>query len=114
MTLMVFLLTLGATARLTRLVTDDYIARHLRAYVIRHTSEGNDLRVGIGCPWCLGVWISAGLFTLAYFHGSADWFVWPAAALSASWLYGIAATILDGDPAPAEEPAPASGDGTAQ
>lgn len=96
MTLMVFLLTLGATARLTRLITDDYLTRHLRAFAFRRTGHDSDLSYLLTCPWCLGLWVSGGLFALAYFHGTEQWFVWPAAALSASWVYGIASTILDG------------------
>lgn len=97
MTLMVFLLTLGAMARLTRLVTDDYLTRHLRALVIRRTGHDSDLSYLMTCAWCLGLWVSGAVFTLAYFCGDQPWFVWPAAALTGSWLYGIAATILDGD-----------------
>lgn len=96
MTLTVFLLALGATARLTRLITDDYITRGIRAFVIKRTGHDSDLSYLATCAWCLGLWVSAGVFALAYFHGEQAWFVWPAAALGASWVYGIAATILDG------------------
>jgi hypothetical protein len=93
---MTFLLAFGATARLTRLVTDDYLTRHLRVLVIRRTGVASDLTYLVTCAWCLGLWMSAGVFTLAYFYGGQPWFVWPAAALTASWLYGLCATHLDG------------------
>lgn len=96
MTLTVFLLSLGATARLTRLITDDYITRRLRAIVIKRTGHDSDLSYLTTCAWCLGMWVSGGVFALGFFYGGQPWFVWPAAALGASWLYGIAATILDG------------------
>lgn len=96
MPFMTFLLALGATARLTRLVTDDYITRHLRVWVIRRTGAGSDWSWLMTCAWCLSMWVSGAVFTLAYFYGAQPWFVWPAAALSASWLYGLTATHLDG------------------
>ncbi|MGV9742869.1 hypothetical protein [Nocardia farcinica] len=93
---MTFVLSLGAGARLTRLITDDYLLRHLRVFVIRRTGPDSDPSYLVTCAWCLGLWMCGLVFTLAYFHGTQPWFIWPAAALSASWLYGIAATHLDG------------------
>ena len=96
LTFPVFLLALGATARLTRLITDDYVMRWLRVLVIKHTGANSDLSYLTTCAWCLGFWMSGAVFTVAWFYGDQPWFVVPAAALTASWLYGIAATHLDG------------------
>ncbi|WP_282775879.1 hypothetical protein [Nocardia sp. CC201C] len=93
---MTFLLAFGAIARLTRLVTDDYLTRGLRVFVIRRTGADSILTYLVTCAWCLSVWVAAAVFALAYFHGGEPWFIWPAAALTASWLYGLAATHLDG------------------
>lgn len=97
MTLSVFLLALGATARLTRFVTDDYLARYFRAWVIRKAGPQHDISYGIACPWCLGLWVAGAILPVAWWFGEHPGFVIPAAALSVSWLYGIAASLLDGD-----------------
>lgn len=97
MSLTVFLLALGATARLTRFVTDDYLARHLRAFVIRRAGPQSDFAYLIACPWCLGLWVAGAVMSVAWFYGEHPGFLIPAAALSVSWLYGIAASLLDGD-----------------
>lgn len=92
-----FLLTLGAVARLTRLITDDYITRHLRAAVIRWVGPDHDLAYLLTCPWCLSIWIAGGGYTLAWFYGHTAAFTIAAGALTASWLYGVAASWLDGE-----------------
>ncbi|WP_153802993.1 hypothetical protein [Nocardia sp. SYP-A9097] len=93
---MTFLLAFGAAARLTRLITDDYLTRYLRVWVVRRTGVTSDLSYLVTCAWCSGLWACGGMFTLAYFYGTAPWFIWPAAALAASWVYGLIATHLDG------------------
>lgn len=96
MTITIFLLALGATARLTRLLTQDYILRNFRAFFIRHFGPDSDIGYGIGCAWCCGFWISAAVLPVAWFFGNELWFQLPAAALSASYIIGIANGILDG------------------
>lgn len=97
MTVAVFLLTLGATARLTRLVTDDYITRHLRAYLIRKRGPDSDIAYLATCPWCLSMWIAGILATLAWWYGNHPGYLLPAAALTISWLVGTAASLFDGE-----------------
>lgn len=97
MPFMTFLLCLGASARLTRLVTDDYLTRHLRVWVIKRTGAKSDWSYLVTCAWCLGMWMCGAVFTVAYFYGDRPWFIWPAAALTASWVYGLAATYADHD-----------------
>lgn len=99
MTLTIFLLALGATARLTRLVTDDYVTRHLRAAVIRRFGPDHDLAYLVTCPWCISMYIGGVIMTIAWFVGEHAGFTIPAAALTASYLIGVAASILE----PAEE-----------
>ncbi|MBF6298217.1 hypothetical protein IU459_11765 [Nocardia amamiensis] len=112
MTFPVFLLALGATARLTRLITDDYIARHLRVLVIKRTGHDSELSYMMTCPWCLSPWLGAIVVTLsevAHYHGWDEWFLLPAAVLSVSWLVGTGAEWLGGpvqqqpDPSKAEQ-----------
>lgn len=95
MTITIFLLTLGAIARLTRLITSDYIARHIRVWAIRRFGPDHDLAYLVTCPWCLSVWIAAALTPAAWFWGEHPGFVIPAAALTISYLIGIAASVLD-------------------
>lgn len=97
MTLSIFLLSLGAIARICRFVNDDYLARHLRAFVIRRFGPQHDVSYGIACPWCSSIWVAAAVLPVAWFYGEHPGFLIPAAALSASWLVGIAASLLDGD-----------------
>jgi hypothetical protein len=94
-----FLLAFGATLRLTRLVTDDFITRYLRAAVIRWRGPDSDLAYLVTCPFCLSMYLGGGTATLAYFYGTHPGFIIPAAALSISWLIGIASSWLDGTPA---------------
>lgn len=90
-----FLLALGATARITRFVTRDHLARHLRAWALRHWDEDHDIPTFVRCGWCVSVWAAAAVFTVAYFYGDTAAFQWITGALSASYLYGIVSSVLD-------------------
>ena len=57
------LIMFGATARLTRLITEDTITGPLRArmmYVARRDKRGPQAfaYLWITCPWCVGLWIA--------------------------------------------------------
>ncbi|GGG04136.1 hypothetical protein GCM10007304_17830 [Rhodococcoides trifolii] len=97
MTVTVFLLALGATARLTRLISDDYVTRYLRALVIRRRGADSDSAYLVTCPWCLSPYIGAAIFTTAWFYGEHPGFLIPAMVATASYIIGIAASWLDGD-----------------
>lgn len=79
-----------ATHKLTRLVTHDWVTSPIRAPFttydksigageITETARGTGMRRAIGelltCPWCMGPWVSAGLFT-GFVHSprSTRWF----------------------------------------
>ncbi|MDH6279519.1 DUF1360 domain-containing protein [Prescottella agglutinans] len=95
MTIAIFLLALGATARITRLITRDFITRQLRVCAIRRFGPDHDIPYLLTCPWCLSIWVAGGVMTIAWFYGEHPGFIIPAAALTASYLIGIAASILD-------------------
>lgn len=97
MTLTVFLLALGATARLTRAITDDYIAGWARAIPLRKWGPDHWVSYWVHCPWCVSPYVGAGVFTTAWFYSNQSWWVILSAVLTASWLIGIAASWLDGD-----------------
>jgi hypothetical protein len=97
MTVTVFLLALGATLRITRFITDDYLTRNVRAFFIRRFGPEHDVAYLVGCPWCLSIYIGGALGTVGWFYGQHPGFLIPAACLTISWLVGIASTWLDGD-----------------
>lgn len=106
LTLVTFVLALGLSLRLTRLLVDDSITDPLRAATARRMfSDGKvDAETGapaphpfwhfahelISCPWCMGVWTSAASFGWACAAPRSLVFIWVAAAASASWLVGLA------------------------
>jgi hypothetical protein len=95
--LSLFLVSLGAVLRLNRLFIDDTITQPIRDLWIKLARSSNSRASSIGawfhelwtCPWCLGMWISAGVASLAYVSDGAAWFFLPALALSLSWLAAI-------------------------
>lgn len=93
---MVFLLCLGLTARATRLITDDYLTRRFRMWIVRLAGPESSIAYLIGCPFCLSMYIAGGAYTLGYFYGHTAAFVIVAGALTASWIAGQAASYLDG------------------
>lgn len=94
MSITLFLLTLGASARLTRLITDDYITRHLRVFFIRKWGPDHDLSYLVTCPFCMSMYIGGGMFTLAYFYNWHPAYLIVTAALTASYLIGTVATLV--------------------
>lgn len=92
-----FLLALGATARLTRLINADVIGGPIRAAGIRLSRRGDDgwLPYLLRCPWCLSMWIGGAVYATAWFYGhTGAWWI-TCAALSASYLIGVTADLLD-------------------
>lgn len=106
MTIAVFLATLGAALRLTRLGVEDTITQPFRTWLVRRWTKSVDaapekpnriwmwLTQLFECPWCLGFWVSAGLTVPAVISDGAGWYLWPATALSISYLIGVASTIV--------------------
>lgn len=92
MSLSVFLLALGATARLTHLVTDDRILGWLRAAAMQRFGPDHPAVYWLYCPWCVSPYLAAAVFTTAAFYGGTTAFTITAAALTASWVIG---TIAD-------------------
>jgi hypothetical protein len=127
-TILLALLTLGATARITRLVTDDTFTQPLRDLINAKAADRwyaadesqpdtlthhvpaplawRWLNKLVTCPWCAGFWISA-LTALGYlrcwlgvwpWHNAATAFTYPAAVFALSWLVGLAHDWLDSPP----------------
>lgn len=87
-------LILGATLRLTRLVTTDKITKPLRDRLPASVREF------AACSWCVGFWVALGVALWSYYdHCRAPWaFAVPALVLSLSWITGIAFSWLDSPP----------------
>lgn len=80
-----FLADMLATYRLTRLITEDRILDGPRALIERR--GGPRLRYFVSCPWCVSIWVGAGVATARRIAPRA----WaPAAdALAASAVAGL-------------------------
>lgn len=88
---LVLAITALAVARVTRLVTDDYLLNTPRAALIRRlgaTSKGAYL---VTCPWCVSIYAAAAAAPTAYWHGDSPWYLIPATALALSQATGLLA-----------------------
>ena len=95
MSTLVTLLTIGLVVRLTRLLVVDQITYGIRARIVVRLGPENPVAYLITCSWCLSVWVSAAVFTPAYWFGSTRWWFMMAAAGTASLLAGYSAIWLD-------------------
>lgn len=75
------LLVIGATYRLTRLLTADYITKPIRTTVNRKWGD-NKASYFVTCDWCVSFWMAWGPASLAVF--------WPTNRLV--WLILLALT----------------------
>lgn len=91
MTLLLLVLMIGASARLTHLITTDVISRKFRLWVedfeIDHWGpEGLSFTTLFGCPWCIGFWISCVIGALTWWLGDQGWIQFAWASLTASYV----------------------------
>lgn len=104
--MIVFVLALGAVLRLTRLVVEDSITRPIRDRLDRASvrKDGRPRRLVAflaaltSCSWCTSVWVAFGALAPVWARYGYDWVLYPFAALSVSWLVGIAVSWLDSPP----------------
>lgn len=95
MTVTLFLLALGATARLTRLINDDVIAGRFRTWVWDRWGEDSHPGFLVRCPWCLSPYMGALVLGAGWASGEAWWWTFGAAVLSISHVVALAAQWLD-------------------
>jgi hypothetical protein len=95
MSVSVFLLALGAVARLTRLLNSDVLAAPFRTRVERRFGSGSRVAYLMTCPWCASIWIAPPVVAAAAALGGTWWFTFPAACLTVSYVYGLTASLLD-------------------
>ena len=67
-------LALGATGRITRLITSDTITAPLRARAARVIREEtrDAFATFITCPWCVSVWVAPPVIALGWWPARAD------------------------------------------
>lgn len=87
---LLLLLAVLATARLTRLVTDDAILDRPRDAIYRRSPDGA-LAYFVSCPWCVSMWLGAGVAAAVYWRGDEPWVQVPLIALAASHITGLLA-----------------------
>jgi Protein of unknown function (DUF1360) len=114
-----FAVAVGATIRLTRLITADKIAERIRFWFAKADARRNASNITfhgvtgvpeparshawfdfITCPWCISVWIAAAVFGL---YGATPGHLrvpltYIYAALTASLLAGLALTSKESSP----------------
>jgi hypothetical protein len=110
--IVVWLLALGATVRLTRLLTDDSFppSAWIRSevggmfgYVSDERGKGGKLYTLVTCRWCASMWIGAAVFAWAWYLGRTLWFLAPASVLVWSFAAGLSAQLEGGQPSDPEE-----------
>lgn len=86
--LLIVVVTALATARVTRLITEDRILDAPRNAVLRALPDGHLLAYLLTCPWCVSIYTG----TLAAAGGAwAGWWLWawvPMLALAFSYVTG--------------------------
>jgi hypothetical protein len=85
------LLAVLATARLTRLVARDAISDPARAWL--HERGPEWLTYLVHCPWCVSIWLGAGVAAATYNWPARWWVVIPLVALTASYVTGALALL---------------------
>jgi len=91
----IWLLALGATARICRFVNSDYLFRGVRVWAIKRWGPDHDVPYALNCAWCSSIWIAGAVFTVAYFYGHTAAYWIATSALTASWLYATIASWVD-------------------
>lgn len=97
MTVTLFLLALGATARLTRLINSDMITGRLRVAVYERFGEDSHAGVLVRCPWCASPYVAAAVLAAGWLSHEAPWWTYAAAIASISYVVAIASAWLDED-----------------
>ncbi len=85
-----FVVTALATARITRIITTDYLTAGPRRWAITRLGVDSKLSYLITCQWCTSVWVGAAVAPLAYWSWPHWWVQVPLAALAVSQVAGLA------------------------
>lgn len=88
---LLFLLAVLATARLTRLVTADYIVQPIRNRIERKLGDDSKIVYLITCDWCASFWIAAPVALVTILWGDTVGVQVGLLALAASQITGMLA-----------------------
>ncbi|MGW2210709.1 hypothetical protein [Streptomyces sp. NPDC001781] len=95
MNVAVFLVSLGATCRITRFVTKDTLAAGIRIWTADRFGEESRPAYLVSCGWCTSIWVAAMVTPVAFLVGDTLAFKIPAAALTLSYIAGVASSHVD-------------------
>jgi len=86
--LLVFLIV-GATVRLTRLVTADYLLHDVRDWLTERWGEDSHRAYLIGCDYCASMWLAVPTATVGWLWGDNRVVAIGLIALTASQIAGM-------------------------
>lgn len=95
MNVVVFLLALGITCRITRFITKDTLAAGFRSWMAERFGDDSKLAYLVTCSWCTSIWVSAAVVPLSWTAGGTAAFRVVALILTLSYLSGLASDWLD-------------------
>ncbi|GAA2311126.1 hypothetical protein GCM10010416_25210 [Streptomyces caniferus] len=95
MSLAEFLLSLGATCRITRFLTKDTLAAGFRSWVADRFGDESKPAYLVSCSWCTSIWVASAMTLLAHWAGGTIGLQLTTTALSLSYLAGLGARWLD-------------------
>ncbi|MCF3176898.1 MULTISPECIES: hypothetical protein [Streptomyces] len=95
MSLLEFLLSLGATCRLTRFITKDTLAGGFRSWIADRFGDDSKPSYLVSCSWCTSIWVAAAMTALTQWAGGTVALQLTTTALSLSYLAGLASRWLD-------------------
>lgn len=93
MTLLILVVYPLAVARLTRLVNHDTILDPLRIAAARVFGLDSAVLYFLGCPWCVGMWLSLATAILPTLVLGLPWWWFILIGLATSHLVGLAAPL---------------------
>lgn len=97
MTVIVLAIYVLAVMRLTRLINFDRVLDWFRTAVVKVFGTHSEVVVFLGCPWCVGMWLSLAGAPAA--TASLGWPLWSAipVGLACSQIIGMAAPLYADD-----------------
>ena len=85
---MTLILTMLAVARVTRLITADYLTADARAWALKRLDGHDKLQYLLVCAWCSSMWIGAAAAAAWWAWGDNRIYTAVCAALAASYAAG--------------------------
>ncbi|MFF3749331.1 hypothetical protein ACFYYH_02545 [Streptomyces sp. NPDC002018] len=95
MTLVEFLLSLGATCRVTRFITKDTLAAGFRTWIADRFGDDSKPSYLVSCSWCTSIWVAVAMTALTQGAGGTFALQLTTTALTLSYLTGLASRWLD-------------------